>query len=158
MLSLSAWNTTALRMVVVGTAVSSVLAGTVAYIIFLRKHKIKKICYVSWPEANASNESMKEIVAVDCTHDLMPCLTHHRTPFNRSLEKIRGDTSTDIVLNALESSHPFLNTISHVTVNHFDVDAFTSVWALMHPEDALRYTRELRECAHIGDFRELGMM
>ena len=143
--------------VVFGTAVCTVLAGTVAYIIFLKKikNKIKKISYISWPDANASDDA-KGIVAVDCTHDLMPCLTHHRTPFNISLDKIRGDTSTDIVLNALESSHPFLKSISQVTVNHFDVDAFTSVWALMHPEHALRHNRELRECAHIGDFRELG--
>jgi hypothetical protein len=58
---------------------------------------------------------MKGIVAVDCTHDIMACLTHHRTPHNTTLDNIRGDTSTDIVLNAIESRHPFLKSMSQVT-------------------------------------------
>ena len=131
-------------------------AGLIAvYFLFIRRRKLNRYTFVPWPEA--SLRDCKEIIAVDCTHDIIPHLTHHRTNFDASLESIRGDTSTDIVLNAIQSKHPAVVRASWVTVNHFDVDAFTSVWALLNHEKSLFYGSELRECAHIGDFRELGI-
>ena len=78
-------------------------------------------------------------------------MKHSETP-----EEICGDSSTEIVLNAIASNHPIIKGMNQCTANHFDIDAFCSVWALLHPDEALRHKASLRECAHIGDFRELG--
>jgi hypothetical protein len=42
-----------------------------------------------------------------------------------------------------------------VTANHFDIDGFVGVWALLHPELALAHETLLRLTATLGDFREL---
>jgi hypothetical protein len=89
---------------------------------------------------------------VDSLHPNGLVLSHWRgapTP-----EGIRGDTSADIVLNALRSG---TLTLEHtaVTANHFDIDGFVGVWALLHPELALTHEAVLRQMALIGDFREL---
>jgi hypothetical protein len=141
---------------IIGTALigASATALVSLFISRTRRRKLREICFIPWQEANLMKRS--DIVAVDCSHDIFTCLTHHRTSDDDSFDDIRGDTSTDMVINAIQSGHPFLNNISHVTVNHFDVDAFMSVWALMNPEKSLELRNAIRECAHIGDFRELG--
>jgi hypothetical protein len=46
---------------------------------------------------------------------------------------------SDIVLNAIKRRSPIMATASAVTCNHFDVDAFVSVWSAMNPDLALQY-------------------
>ena len=135
----------------IGLSATSLLA---AYVIQSRRRRLGKVHFISWQEANSINSN--NIVAVDCSHDIFSCLTHHRTSHDIEFDDIRGDTSTDMVLNAIQSNHPLLSNISLVTVNHFDIDAFMSVWALMNPETCRKFKDAIRECAHIGDFRELG--
>jgi hypothetical protein len=69
---------------------------------------------------------------------------------------ISDDTSAAIVLNALRQNLPELDQ-PYVTANHFDIDGFIGVWALLNPELALNHEELLREMALIGDFRELDM-
>ena len=68
---------------------------------------------------------------------------------------LRDDTSAGSCLRALH--HPATPGLEAraVTANHFDVDGFVGVWALLHPELALAYEPLLRLVATLGDFREL---
>ena len=94
------------------------------------------------------------VLAVDCTHPRAPSLTHHRggsTP-----EALRGDSSTDTVLNAAKARHEWLQS-PRVTCNHFDMDGLGSLFAALAPEQALRHEPLLREAARLGDFRELDL-
>ncbi|WP_347158553.1 DUF6687 family protein [Pontibacter chitinilyticus] len=93
-------------------------------------------------------------LVVDSTHANGFMLSHWRgapTP-----EAIRADTSAGIVLNALRQHLPELE-LPYVTANHFDIDGFVGVWALLHPEQALEHEELLRQMALIGDFRELDL-
>jgi len=65
-----------------------------------------------------------------------------------------GDTSTEIVLNALARLDKFSPSCS-CTNNHFDIDGFLGVWALHNPDLALTNVELLTLMARIGDFREL---
>jgi len=68
---------------------------------------------------------------------------------------LRDDTSAGSVLRALGApATPGLEA-SAVTANHFDIDGFVGVWALLHPELALAHEELLRLVARLGDFREL---
>ena len=89
-----------------------------------------------------------KVVCVDCTHTALPTLTHHKD--STTLEKFKGDTSTDTVFNALHAGWSNLRKAKSVTCNHFDIDGICSVWALMHPARALRHEYILREAAMIG--------
>ncbi len=94
-----------------------------------------------------------DVVCVDCTHRDLPTLTHHKdggTPV-----RLRGDTSTDTVFNALRAGWRPLKIANAVTCNHFDIDGLVSAWALIEPLKALEHEDVLRETARIGDFREL---
>lgn len=93
-------------------------------------------------------------IVVDSTHANGFMLSHWRgapTP-----EAIRADTSAGIVLNALRRQLPELD-LPYVTANHFDIDGFVGVWALLNPEQALEHEELLRQMALIGDFRELDL-
>jgi hypothetical protein len=143
------------KAVAMGAAASSVVA---MYLLFRKKWRsipvYKTLSFVAWQEANTGQQD--GILVVDCTHDQFPCLTHHRMSDGKKIGRIRGDTSTEIVLNALKEKHGCFRRMTRVTVNHFDVDAFLSVWALANPELALKHFDAICECACIGDFRELG--
>ena len=68
---------------------------------------------------------------------------------------LRDDTSAGAVLRALHHPEtPGLGAAA-VTANHFDVDGFVGVWALLNPGLALRHEELLRLVAGLGDFREL---
>lgn len=68
---------------------------------------------------------------------------------------LRDDTSAGSVLRALrQPATPGLEARA-VTANHFDVDGFVGVWALLHPELALQHEPLLRLVATLGDFREI---
>mmetsp|Transcript_54915 Transcript_54915/g.163395 ORF Transcript_54915/g.163395 Transcript_54915/m.163395 type:complete len:380 (-) Transcript_54915:935-2074(-) len=61
-----------------------------------------------------------------------------------------------MVLDAIVDRHRLVQEHNCVSVNHFDVDAFFSVWSLANPVAAMRNARLLRLCARLGDFREIG--
>ncbi|GGG36141.1 DUF6687 family protein [Hymenobacter glacieicola] len=68
---------------------------------------------------------------------------------------LRDDTSAGSVLRALhQPATPGLEAAA-VTANHFDVDGFVGVWALLNPALALRHEPLLRMVATLGDFREI---
>ncbi|RPD45333.1 hypothetical protein DNI29_18285 [Hymenobacter sediminis] len=70
-------------------------------------------------------------------------------------EPLRDDTSAGSVLRALrQAATPGLEAKA-VTTNHFDVDGFVGVWALLNPELALQHEHLLRLVATLGDFREI---
>lgn len=70
-------------------------------------------------------------------------------------ERLRDDTSAGSVLRALH--HPDTSGLeaAAVTANHFDIDGFVGVWALLNPELALQHEPLLRLVATLGDFREI---
>ena len=68
---------------------------------------------------------------------------------------LRDDTSAGSCLRALHApATPGLEA-SAVTANHFDIDGFIGVWALLNPELALAHETLLQLVAVLGDFREL---
>jgi hypothetical protein len=70
-------------------------------------------------------------------------------------EALRDDTSAGSCLRALHApTTPGLEARA-VTANHFDIDGFVGVWALLHPELALAQEELLRLTATLGDFREI---
>ncbi|WP_139923815.1 DUF6687 family protein [Hymenobacter sp. DG01] len=70
-------------------------------------------------------------------------------------ELLRDDTSAGSVLRALhQPATPGLEAQA-VTANHFDVDGFVGVWALLNPALALEHEHLLRLVATLGDFREI---
>jgi hypothetical protein len=93
-------------------------------------------------------------IVVDSTHANGVMLSHWKgapTP-----PELRDDTSAAIVLHALRHNLPQLD-LPYVTANHFDIDGFVGVWALLNPERALENEELLRQVALIGDFRELDL-
>ena len=96
----------------------------------------------------------KKAIVVDSTHANGFMLSHWRgapTP-----DAVKDDTSAAIVLNAMRQNLPELD-MPYVTANHFDIDGFVGVWALLNPELALENEELLRQMALIGDFRELDL-
>ncbi|MDU0371306.1 DUF6687 family protein [Hymenobacter endophyticus] len=68
---------------------------------------------------------------------------------------LRDDTSAGSVLRALHQPTASGLKAEAVTANHFDIDGFVGVWALLNPELALRHEHLLRLVATLGDFREI---
>lgn len=68
---------------------------------------------------------------------------------------LRDDTSAGSCLRALHAPATPGLAARAVTANHFDIDGFIGVWALLHPALALAYEPLLRLTATLGDFREL---
>jgi hypothetical protein len=104
------------------------------------------------------NEEMPETIVVDCSHKTSKQLTHHLKGENQKRLtdfSLRGDSSTDAVLNAISSQSKFIDGLTHVSSNHFDVDSFTSCWCCVYPQLTAQYEAVLREISRIGDFREL---
>ncbi|MEL6255731.1 MAG: DUF6687 family protein [Bacteroidota bacterium] len=93
----------------------------------------------------------KEIVIIDSYFKGKAMLSHWRgAPVPKGME---DDSSTGIVLNAVKANHPSIK-LPFVSNNHFDIDGFLGIWALMNPVLAIKYEAILREAALIGDFRE----
>lgn len=95
----------------------------------------------------------QQVIAIDCYHPDTLALTHWKGA--PKMEGIQDDTSTGIVLNALEQQIPELDQYLYVSNNHFDVDGFLGVWSLCRPVAALKHASLLRKMALIADFREL---
>ena len=68
---------------------------------------------------------------------------------------LRDDTSAGACLRALRAPATPGLAARAVTANHFDIDGFIGVWALLHPALALAHEALLRLAATLGDFREL---
>lgn len=66
---------------------------------------------------------------------------------------LHDDTSTGIALNAIKAGHDACEW-PYVSNNHFDIDGFLGIWAVINPQLALEYEDMLRAAALIGDFRE----
>jgi hypothetical protein len=117
-----------------------------------RRIKSKGMKFVAY-----TNEFMPDTLVVDCSHPSSQQLTHHLKGKNqkKSMDSnLRGDSSTDGVLNAIKLKSPILG-LKNVSSNHFDVDSFISCWCLVYPSLAANFDQVLREVARIGDFREL---
>jgi hypothetical protein len=150
------------------TAIVIVFAVLIAVLLLIIQESASASGLICWaqtklgasPRSKLSFVPFKEIkhakdvpcVVVDCTHPHLPQLTHHKAQSVPA--EVRGDSSSDTVLNAIKMNHPILRQ-RMISSNHFDIDSFISVWSAMHPESALRYEMLLREVAKIGDFREL---
>lgn len=107
-----------------------------------------------------SHESMPYTMVVDCSHNSCDQITHHlKSKRNRELMdlSIRGDSTTDAVLNGIKKKTLTQSSkrYAFVSSNHFDVDSFLSVWCFINKDLAIKNELLLRECARIGDFREL---
>lgn len=68
---------------------------------------------------------------------------------------LQDDTSAGSALRALAAPPAALAAARYVTANHFDVDGFVGVWALLNPALARRHAELLRLVATLGDFREI---
>lgn len=128
---------------------------------FVRKQDpysdLQAMKYIPWAELDDfTARDLAQTVVVDCTHPSVSIsLTHHRQ-VKALPPSLRGDASTDVVLNALEQKHPLLyRDKQYVSCNHFDVDGYLSVLAALKPQLALQYNNLFRCAARIGDFREL---
>jgi hypothetical protein len=103
---------------------------------------------------------MKNTIVVDCSHPTCPQITHHLKGRNQeklNFNQFRGDSTTDGVINCIKSDETLLRGFDYVTSNHFDIDSFLSLWCSINTELALKHEHVLRECAKIGDFRELSL-
>lgn len=101
---------------------------------------------------------MPETLVVDCSHTNAKQLTHHlKGPNQKKMMdlSLRGDSSTDAVLNSIIRESEFTKGLKFVTSNHFDVDSFTASWCCNYPDLAESYEMIIREISLIGDFREL---
>ena len=96
-----------------------------------------------------------DTVCVDCTHPRLPTLTHHKESSTPAY--LKGDTSTDVVMNALTDPAGWqpMRVASKVTCNHFDVDGVLSVWACINPIAARKHETLVRAIARLGDMREM---
>ena len=70
-------------------------------------------------------------------------------------EALRDDTSAGSCLRALHAPATHGLEARAVTANHFDIDGFIGVWALLNPALALAHEPLLRLTATLGDFREI---
>jgi hypothetical protein len=74
---------------------------------------------------------------------------------NRTPQRYKADTSTEIALSFVGSPEAALKWASAVALNnHFDTDGALSVWVLLDPERALAQRALLIAAAEAGDFDE----
>lgn len=104
------------------------------------------------------SEPMPDTLVVDCSHTNAKQLTHHlKGPNQKKMMdlSLRGDSSTDAVLNSIIYESKFTEGLKYVTSNHFDIDSFTASWCCCYPDIAPIFEQIIREISRIGDFREL---
>jgi len=101
----------------------------------------------------AQSGNAEHLIAVDCGAKGIENITHHRTS---KVQGLLGDSSTEQVLAARAAKHSALKGKSYVTTNHFDIDSFLSVQAvLLDDETVVKRKQFLSEASRIGDFREV---
>ena len=107
-----------------------------------------------------TKDHMPNTLVTDCSHPSCDQITHHlkkkgQVALNDNIN--RGDTATHGVLNAIKSKSPFLIRNKYISCNHFDIDGFLGVWCIINQAAAMEHESLIRECATIGDFRELSL-
>ena len=77
-------------------------------------------------------------------------------PGNRTPTHLKADTTTEMAIRLARDPgrQAWLGDVEVVSNNHFDTDGLLSVWAVLHPEEALRHERALVQAARTGDFGE----
>jgi hypothetical protein len=92
-----------------------------------------------------------------CVDGVVPTgLNLSHWPGNRTPSHLRADTSTGMALKLARDPEreAWLRGVSIVTNNHFDTDGLLSVYAVLHPEQALSHAEALVQAARTGDFGE----
>jgi len=82
-------------------------------------------------------------------------LTLSHWPGSGSPAEFRADTSTEIVMNYLNTpgaSEQYAPKVRAVSNNHYDEDGLCSVWAMLNPQKALAQRDVLVDVAKAGDF------
>ncbi len=82
-------------------------------------------------------------------------LTLSHWPGSGSPPEFRADTSTEIVLNYLQTkgaNKQYAPKVRAVSNNHFDEDGLCAVWAMLNPKLALEQRDLLVDVARAGDF------
>jgi hypothetical protein len=82
-------------------------------------------------------------------------LTLSHWPGSGSPPEFRADTSTEIVLNYLQTKgakKQYAPKVRAVSNNHFDEDGLCAVWAMLNPKLALEHQDLLVDVARAGDF------
>jgi hypothetical protein len=82
-------------------------------------------------------------------------LTLSHWPGSGSPPEFRADTSTEIVLNYLDTpgaAKQYAPKVKVVSNNHFDEDGLCALWAMLHPKKALKQRTLLTDVASAGDF------
>lgn len=92
----------------------------------------------------------KAPVVVDALHPQHLTFSHWKGANTHSA--IAADTSGEIALNAIHQDYPGWDA-PFVTANHFDIDGFVGVFALLNPDLAMEFKEVLVQMAEIGDFR-----
>ena len=82
-------------------------------------------------------------------------LTLSHWPGSGSPAEFRADTSTEIVLNYLDTpkaSKQYAPKVRAVSNNHYDEDGLCAIWAMLNPKKALAQRDVLVDVATAGDF------
>jgi hypothetical protein len=94
-------------------------------------------------------------VVVDGAAQNDTVLTLSHWPGSGSPPEFRADTSTEIVMNYLDTSGAakrYAPKVKIVSNNHFDEDGLCAVWAMLHPKQAMEKRELLVDVATAGDF------
>src|SRR5262245_29858886 len=90
-------------------------------------------------------------VIVDGPRNDTTLLTLSHCPKSGTPHDLKGDTSTAIVFNYLESPR-FRVEADAVSNNHFDEDGLVGIFAMLEPAMAARHRDLLEDVAQAGDF------
>lgn len=90
-------------------------------------------------------------IIVDGSSQKATVLTLSHWPWSPTADELLRDTSTDIVFAYLDSPEHHRN-IELVSNSHFDEDGLLSMYALVDPENALRYRKLMIGASRAGDF------
>jgi hypothetical protein len=74
--------------------------------------------------ASYTKSPMKDTLVVDSSHPTCEQITHHLKKKPKMDWTLRGDSSTDAVMNAIKENHECLQRHEFVATNHFDIDSF----------------------------------
>ena len=92
-------------------------------------------------------------IIVDGSAQKATVLTLSHWPWSPTADELLRDTSTDIVFAYLDSPahHQDIDLVSN---SHFDEDGLLSMYALIDPENALKYRQLMIGASRAGDFEQ----
>ncbi len=102
------------------------------------------------PFHRIQNLNKDQVVIVDALHPDHLTLSHWKGA--NKYPKIAADTSAEITINAIQQGL-IPEKAKYVSANHFDIDGFVGVFALLHPHLLPTHSELLIQMAEIGDFR-----